>query len=546
MRPSFSTLLGGALCLGLAYMVWTSANHLEYLHLRKEAAPWMALWGALAVALALLSARCGARPLVPVALWVGVSVASTLWSESPAATLTASLWHFLYLAAFALGWRWPRPYLVTFGLVNVVIIAAGVDTLLVTSGDVLTGVWFEKNVQGAQFVLWLPALAVWALGEHKYAPLLALLLGASLALLALTPSASSQLLVLAGLALVALLGRARLRGRGQSVDILGVVVLTVVGAGLIGFMVRPGGATVANLGVGEAGPRAAEEVSTSLTGRLYMLQDVGRRAFETLPFGTGAGTLRNIYASLQTHPEIKAVDAHNYYLQTLLELGLPGLALLLWLFAAALLAAWRNRHLGVLVSLFLYMAYLAFSVPAYYPALMLLFFGLLGSAHPPREEGSSVTPSPLRWAVLGLLVVPFAWAWWSAPCERLDCASGRRLAARDTVEKVAATLPLEKRLVLTEEAKRKNPYSLFAYSLYADAYAQTGDARGTLALRRDLAERFPASHAQRYLDWCEAALAAGDPAEARRAFQASRVYFTPDFKPVNPTPEPLYLTGVCE
>lgn len=503
-------------------IVWMSANSITASYLRHNAPVVFVILGGIVLAAGLVALRGRAwRAVALVAAWALWGALSLLWSQSPSATVAASGWYFLYLAFFVLGIRWPRPYLVLFALVNVIIAAAGVDILLVTGSTLHKGVWYEKNIQGAQYLLLLPVLLHWAFGKHRYAPLLALPVGMGIYFTSLTNSVSSYILVLVGLAVIFVIYGRKLLDRKNLVTMLGIVALLAAGWGLGRLMVPP-----FDTGLAET----IEAKGSTFTWRLKLLEDVGRRALAELPLGTGAGTMRNLLSNLQTHPGVESVDAHNYYLQTVMEVGPVGLVLLLGLFAYGLYHGYRNRRWGVLVALILFMGILAFSVPAYFPAIMMLYFGLLGVACSSPATGKAPAlgarpASSWRWASLGVLVVPLLWSWWSLPCDDAQCALGRKLGDRDTVTRVFNEAAPETKLALAQGAMARNPNSLFAEELYASAYELTGDSEGFLQIRRHIAAKYPASDVYVFAAWCEAALAASQPDEAAEALAKSRLYY---------------------
>ncbi|MDZ7703696.1 MAG: O-antigen ligase family protein [Trueperaceae bacterium] len=319
------------------------------------------------------------EPALPVTLWVAFSLLSIVWSLSPAASVRAGTWHLIYLCVCVVGLAWPRLTLGALVALHLAVLARGIDLYIVTGRPDFNGVWFQQNVQGGQLLLIVPLLAYGAFGGSRYAPYAAFGLGVVLFTGALTYSTASQALLLVGVVAVFLLCRRMLlaagRLRGVSVGLLLILGL------LCGWLLtQPERGEVLSVNFGdsaEASVRVSDPTGTFLA-RWRIIEDVGRRALAELPLGTGTGTLRHLYSSLQTHSEIETVDAHNYYLQTLLTLGIIGVVLLVWFIGLGIWRAYRMRHWGLAVSLFLFAGYLAFDVMAYYPGVMLFFFGALG------------------------------------------------------------------------------------------------------------------------------------------------------------------------
>ncbi len=534
---------GFIIATAIGFIVWYSAFHLQYLYLRNTAALWMVAFAGLAIIFSIFRVtRATLIPLIPVIAWVLLSISSTFWSLSPSETVKTSMWHFIYLAAFAVGWRWSKQFLLLFLIVNAWIIFGGVDILLVLSEDFMKGVWFEKNVQGAQFILFLPLITALMLTKHKFAPLMGLIVGFCLFLLTLTAATAAQILTIIGIIAVASTQIKTWLSKDNIANVLGVLIFSAMGFLIGWYLITPEGVEVGTVGIGDTDSRPTSAVITSLQGRLFVIEDVGRKAIAALPLGVGSGTLRNIYSHLQTHPEVESVDAHMYYLQTLLELGILGLLLLITIFVMALINSWRYKRWGIFFSLFMFMGYLAFSVPAYYPAMMTLFFGLMGIANSPTnfQFASQGKYLPL-WSLAPILCIPLFWLWWSSPCQNVDCALGRKLADRDTIRQIHSSLSIDEQLYLLEEAKERNPESLYFYRLYVNAYKKTGDDEGVLELYREIADKFPAADLDVYIDWREAARTLNNEEEAQKAYQASLHYFNKDFRPVNPILGPLYM-----
>jgi hypothetical protein len=251
------------------------------------------------------------------------------------------------------------------------------------------------------------------------------------------------------------------------------------------------------------------------------------------------GSLRDIYSHLQRH-EIESVDAHNYYLQTLLTLGIFGIPLLLAFFWNSMRAAFQVGQVGIGVALVLFMGYLAFDIMAYFPGIMVLFFALMGVARGllQHQRPSSMSASAtkhnvkrsLRFGLAACFVaLPIFWSWWLQPCDDITCFSGRKLADPLVMRVNKPRLSPEETLRWADIGKTRYPETL-AYAInYADAVdalALTADERmRALALYRDIAQRFSHADLGVYRDWRDAAIRAGDVAEAQQAIRDSYRYY---------------------
>ena len=96
------------------------------------------------------------------------------------------------------------------------------------------------------------------------------------------------------------------------------------------------------------GTRLGEEATTSVQSRQQIFATTGEAITDFMPFGSGLGSFLKVYR-LHEHPD-KVTDeyvihAHNDYAELALELGIPGVVLVLAFFAwwtSALWAAWRR------------------------------------------------------------------------------------------------------------------------------------------------------------------------------------------------------------
>jgi O-antigen ligase len=93
----------------------------------------------------------------------------------------------------------------------------------------------------------------------------------------------------------------------------------------------------------------AKDDATSVTSRELMWSNTARAIDQTLPVGTGVGSFRQLYPHYEEAGLIKSTftsHAHNDYLETALESGVPGLVLLIVFLAWWVLRAhwiWRSR-----------------------------------------------------------------------------------------------------------------------------------------------------------------------------------------------------------
>jgi O-antigen ligase len=107
-------------------------------------------------------------------------------------------------------------------------------------------------------------------------------------------------------------------------------------------------AAVAALGSTSIGStRIGHDASSSVQSRQQILATTGQAIRDTMPFGSGLGSFVNVYPLYENVDRVTpeyVVHAHNDYAELALELGAPGILLMLiflgW-WAAAARAAWR-------------------------------------------------------------------------------------------------------------------------------------------------------------------------------------------------------------
>jgi putative inorganic carbon (HCO3(-)) transporter len=213
---------------------------------------------------------------------------------------------------------------------------AGALTLYLPLAGTLVGAWpFRRGRSVGRFLLLGACLAF---------------LGIIGGVLLLAQSRSGWIGAGAGaLALVTLWG---LTGRHRWMRILGAVVPVLTCLGLLGGVFIIGPQQIQDLLTGTGSDASMETVAGSVTlaGRveiwsraLYAIQD--------FPFtGCGLGTFRRVvhilYPLFMTSPDSDIAHAHNVFLQTALDLGLPGLVAYVALLGLALVICWRWARRG--------------------------------------------------------------------------------------------------------------------------------------------------------------------------------------------------------
>jgi O-antigen ligase len=98
--------------------------------------------------------------------------------------------------------------------------------------------------------------------------------------------------------------------------------------------------------------RIGEHATSAVQSRAELLSTTSRAAREFMPFGSGLGSFRDVYPLYERATQVTttyAVHAHNDYAELVLELGLPGVLLILlfvgW-WAYRVWRVWRSAEAG--------------------------------------------------------------------------------------------------------------------------------------------------------------------------------------------------------
>lgn len=480
-----------------------------------------AVVGALAV-LAWLAQR------VPVVAWLYwlAGVLTLVWSLAPGNTLISGLWELLLLAALAAGsWR------VGFWGVNILLLGSGLfSSLALNAFNLQTYLSGSVHyVMGAQALVVLPlAYAYFFRVEAPWQRLgLALLLIAS-AYGAMISGARAVYLPL-----ILVLGAAALRlvvtGRRWYLVAGSLVILGAVLFGLDRVMPNQPMATA--LGT-KATPEVQAEAAAShgvFTQRLRFWDQTFAIALDR-PLGSGTGSYQAVIHAYQKYPMLWSNSPHNVLVETVATGGWPRLILLLLLLVVPILRGWLSKDWPYALAAAAIWTTLMFDVTSYYPSFMMLAFAslgpLYGRAEPAKDGRGKLVRALLP--VLALVVATVLTLWWYLPCTGPSCAVTRYLGVQYRLRPALAEATPAERADLIEQSRQLYPKSLWV--LRAEQVYLTEPA-SSLALAREIAQRFPYQHPQNFLDWAEAALQVGDEAEARAAITLGLSYFPADSYP---------------
>jgi hypothetical protein len=132
--------------------------------------------------------------------------------------------------------------------------------------------------------------------------------------------------------------------------------------------------------------------------------------------GTGAGTFGDRHPAVQERVISASNDVHNIYVQTLSELGLVGLSLLLLVILGMFGGVIRGllvrpQNLAVVLGVVALVLHAAVDIDAKFPALLALAALLAAVAYRPWRDGVGAWP---RWTLApaaALLMLSTCWYW---------------------------------------------------------------------------------------------------------------------------------------
>jgi O-antigen ligase len=263
------------------------------------------------------------------------------------------------------------------------------------------GFFANANHMADLLVIALPFVAAIAAAGRsrniqRYSALLTVLVALALLLIAgtvLTRSLAGYLLavpVIAGSALIVLPQWSR--WRGWIALIAGLTVLLAAGA-----------LATSSVGSTKIGVKAVGSVQS----RAVILQKTAKAISDHMPLGTGLGSfvrVYRLYESPQTVTNEYVIHAHNDYAELTLELGVPGVILMLlflgW-WARAVWAVWRNaeggpftRAASIATTVVLIHSLVDFPLrTAAISTCFAMFLALLADRRvPPRQDANDLRP----------------------------------------------------------------------------------------------------------------------------------------------------------
>lgn len=319
-------------------------------------------------------------------------------------------------------------------------------------------------------------------------------------------------------------------------------------------------------GVFAPGSRFAEVArgeSTSGGDRLRYLSSAVQMGSDRPLIGFGAGTYGAVHPYYQERVASASGSAHNVYLQTFAELGVPGFALMGWLMLAVL-AGLRRRVKGdteaavVAAGALALLVHFGLDIDARYPALVVLLGMLLGLSYcPPRVFGPTRMAGavPLLSAALlmvaGLMNIGSLWAAGGLAAQHNDSpaeavgllarASSLPVADPDWLNAAGINALLlavggegnkneltRRAAAFAEEARRRDPYDAQHHQLLGRILLAKGDLEGA---QREFSEALrldPYNRPEYALDLVRALAQTGKPQAAEPVARTMLERYPPD------------------
>jgi O-antigen ligase len=173
---------------------------------------------------------------------------------------------------------------------------------------------------------------------------------------------SAMVAIAAGVALVILVGlvlNGSLAGYGLGLAVVAASTLIVLPSGnrfRLGIAVTAAflliGAVALLETTATGSGRIGQHATSAVQSRAELFSTTSRAAREFMPFGSGLGSFRDVYPLYERAAQVTttyAVHAHNEYIELVLELGLPGVLLILlfvgW-WAYRVWRVWRSAEAG--------------------------------------------------------------------------------------------------------------------------------------------------------------------------------------------------------
>ena len=218
-----------------------------------------------------------------------------------------------------------------------------------TNRGVAVGFFANANHMADLLVVSLPFVAALAAAGRsrniqRYSSLVAILAGA--AVLILVGVVLNRSLAGYALALPAIAGSVLILAPASRN--LRLPVAIVAGLGLLAAMVA-----LASTSIGSS--RVGHDASSSVQSREEILRTTEKAIADAMPLGSGLGSFRQVYRLYESPDTVTpeyVIHAHNDYAELVLELGIPGIVLIVafiaWWFAAAR-AGWRTGGGGPFV-----------------------------------------------------------------------------------------------------------------------------------------------------------------------------------------------------
>ncbi len=176
------------------------------------------------------------------------------------------------------------------------------------------------------------------------------------------------------------------------------------------------------IGPGSRFKEAAMGESQSGKDRLNYLESAASIWWDNPVAGTGAGTFGTVHPQYQKKVVSASNDPHNFYIQTLAELGIIGAIALSWVIFLVLIGVARgyarDKHMGmVAVSVVAIFLNLGLDIGGRYPAILALLAILIGLSYEPWtrrpiKPNDNILPGVMLAALLVISVTNYQSSMW--------------------------------------------------------------------------------------------------------------------------------------
>lgn len=300
------------------------------------------------------------------------------------------------------------------------------------------------------------------------------------------------------MALTAVLGIASYRLRKPDwtkiVLIMSISLVMAFGLGIIKRQMQGRSVTVVP---GARFEEALKGESQSGSDRLNYLKSSWDIWLDNPLIGTGAGTFATVHPRYQKSVVSAVSDPHNFYVKTLVELGMVGLVLLLIFVTGLLVAAFKAWWRGGLpaavgLSLAALLVHIALDIDLSFPVLVALLMQLAAWAPAVRAKSpltaKAIVALPLGIMAAGLLVIG-----WYLPHQKADFG-GRAQANNDYLQAAEFYASSHSGVIYNPDWLTREGINYYTYALSSKQKSEYLDLAQQLASEASNLDSLDAQH----------------------------------------------------